>query len=114
MNLRNLNTKVGSARCGKIQCCLVVTDPAIHSLLDRCCSSFNFETHLVEWDVPTPRYLFEAERDAGVRTAGLLARQASDRLEAIMRAIGAGVRRYAKGDRFAIPMAAHIVVASKR
>src|SRR5206468_9628926 len=40
------------ARCGKIQCCLVVTDPAIHSLLDRCCSSFNFETHLVEWDVP--------------------------------------------------------------
>src|SRR5204863_3149952 len=64
MNLRNLNTKVGSARCGKIQCCLVVTDPAIHSLLDRCCSSFNFETHLVEWDVPTPRYLFEAERDA--------------------------------------------------
>ena len=41
----------------------------------------------MEWDVPTPRYLFEAERDAGVRTAGLLARQASDRLEAIMRAI---------------------------
>ena len=68
----------------------------------------------MEWDVPTPRYLFEAERDAGVRTAGLLARQASDRLEAIMRAIEGRVRRYAKSDRFAIPMAAHIVVASKR
>jgi len=39
--------------------------------------SIIFETHLVEWDVPTPRYLFEAERDAGVRTAGLLAHQAS-------------------------------------
>ncbi len=76
--------------------------------------SIIFETHSVEWNVPTPRYLFEAERDAGVRTAGLLARQASDRLEAIMRAIEAGIRRYAKGDRFAIPMAAHIVVASKR
>jgi len=114
MNLPNLNTKVGSARCGKIRCCLVVTDLAVHSLFDRCCPSFNFETHLVEWDVPTPRYLFEAERDAGVRTAGLLARQASDRLEEIMRAIEAGVRRYTKGDRFAIPMAAHIVVASKR
>ncbi len=50
----------------------------------------------------------------GVRTAGLLARQASERLDAIMRAIEAGVRRYAKGDRFAIPMAADIVVASKR
>jgi ubiquinone/menaquinone biosynthesis C-methylase UbiE len=76
--------------------------------------SIIFETHLVEWDVPTPRYLFEAERDAGVRTAGLLAHQASDQLEAIMRAIEVRVRRYAKGNRFAIPMAAHIVVASKR
>ena len=76
--------------------------------------SIIFETHLVEWDVPTPRYLFDAERDTGVRTAGLLVRQASDRLEAIMRAIEARVRCYAKGDRFAIPMAAHIVVASKR
>jgi ubiquinone/menaquinone biosynthesis C-methylase UbiE len=75
--------------------------------------SMIFETRSVEWNVPTPRYLFEAERDAGVRTAGLLARQSSDKLEAIMRAIEDGVRRYAKGDGFAIPMAAHIVVASK-
>jgi SAM-dependent methyltransferase len=73
-----------------------------------------FETRLVEWNVPTPRYLFEAERDAGVRTAGLLARHPSDKLHAIMRAIEADVRRYAKGAGFAIPMAAHIVVASKR
>jgi hypothetical protein len=28
-------------------------------------------------------YLFEAERDAGVRTAGLLARQSPERLSAI-------------------------------
>ena len=76
--------------------------------------SMVFETHLVEWNVPTPRYLFEVERDAGVRTAGLLARQSSDKLDAITRAIEAGVRHYAKGDGFAIPMAAHIVVASKR
>jgi hypothetical protein len=60
--------------------------------------------HLVEWDVPTPWYLFEAERDAGVRTTGLLAHQVSDQLEAIKRAIEVRVRRYAKGDRFAIPM----------
>jgi ubiquinone/menaquinone biosynthesis C-methylase UbiE len=73
-----------------------------------------FETDLVEWNVPTPDYLFEAERDAGVRTAGLLARQSSDRLDAIRRAIEDGVGRYAKGDGFAIPMAAHVIVASKR
>jgi ubiquinone/menaquinone biosynthesis C-methylase UbiE len=72
-----------------------------------------FETDLVEWNVPTPDYLFEAERDAGVRTAGLLARQSSDRLDAIRRAIEDGVERYAKGDGFAIPMAAHVIVASK-
>jgi hypothetical protein len=72
-----------------------------------------FETRSIEWNVPTPRYLFEAERDAGVRTAGLLARQSSDRLDAVMRAIEDGVRRYAKGDGFAIPMTAHIAVASK-
>jgi len=76
--------------------------------------SMIFETRSVEWNVPTPQYLFEAERDAGVRTAGFLARQSSDRLDAIKRAIEDGVRRYAKGDGFAIPMAAHIVVASKR
>jgi ubiquinone/menaquinone biosynthesis C-methylase UbiE len=72
-----------------------------------------FETDLVEWNVPTPYFLFEAERDAGVRTAGLLARQSSDRLDAIRRAIEDGVGRYAKGDGFAIPMAAHVIVASK-
>jgi ubiquinone/menaquinone biosynthesis C-methylase UbiE len=73
-----------------------------------------FETDLVEWNVPTPYFLFEAERDAGVRTAGLLARQSSDRLDAIRRAIEDGVGRYAKGDGFAIPMAAHVIVGSKR
>jgi len=67
----------------------------------------------MEWSVPTARYLFEAERDAGVRTAGLLARQTSDRLDAIMRAIEDGVRHYAKGDRFMFPMAAHVIVVSK-
>ena len=75
--------------------------------------SMIFQTLCVEWNVPTPRCLFEAERDAGVRTAGLLARQTSDRLDAIMRAIEDGVRHYAKADRFAIPMAAHVIVVSK-
>jgi ubiquinone/menaquinone biosynthesis C-methylase UbiE len=75
--------------------------------------SIVFETRLAEWNVPTAQYLFEAERDAGVRTAGLLARQSSDRLDAILQAIKDGVRRYKKGNGFVIPMAAHVVVASK-
>jgi len=76
--------------------------------------SMIFETRSVEWNVPTPQYLFEVERDAGVRKAGFLALQSSDRLDPIKRAIEDGVRRYAKGDGFAIPMAAHVIVASKR
>jgi ubiquinone/menaquinone biosynthesis C-methylase UbiE len=75
--------------------------------------SLIFETHLVEWSVPTGRFLFEAERDAGVRTAGLLAKQSPEKLEAIGRAIEGGVRRYARGVDFVIPMAAHVVVVSK-
>jgi SAM-dependent methyltransferase len=72
-----------------------------------------FETRSVKWNIPTSQFLFEAERDAGVRTAGLLARQTSDRLDAIMRAIEDGVKLYAKGDGFAIPMAAHVIVVTK-
>jgi ubiquinone/menaquinone biosynthesis C-methylase UbiE len=75
--------------------------------------SMIFETRSVEWNIPTSQFLFEAERDAGVRTAGLLARQTSDRLDAIKRVIAEGVKRYAKGDGFAIPMVAHVIVVTK-
>lgn len=76
-------------------------------------NSMIYETRLVEWHLPTARYFFEAERDAGVRTAGLLARQSPERLDAIRIAIENGVKRYAKGNEFVIPMAARVVVASK-
>jgi ubiquinone/menaquinone biosynthesis C-methylase UbiE len=75
--------------------------------------SLIFQTHLVKWNVPSVRYFFDAERDAGVRTAGLLARQTPDRLDAIRRAIEDGVKGHAKGEGFAIPMAAHVIVISK-
>src|SRR5206468_8835913 len=45
--------------------------------------SMIYETRSVEWHLPTARYFFEAERDAGVRTAGLLARQSPEKLTAI-------------------------------
>jgi len=75
--------------------------------------SMIYKTRLVEWHLPSASYFFEAERDAGVRTAGLLARQSPERLDAIRSAIENGVNRYAKGNEFVIPMAAHVVVASK-
>jgi ubiquinone/menaquinone biosynthesis C-methylase UbiE len=75
--------------------------------------SLCFRTETVEWMIPTAEYLFEAERDAGVRTAALLARQSPARLKAISLAIEEGVRRHAHGGGFSIPMAAHLVTVAK-
>ena len=53
-------------------------------------SSMTYETRSVEWQLPDAGYLFEAERKAGVRTAGLLARQSPEALEAIRVALEKG------------------------
>ena len=76
-------------------------------------NSMSYQTHVVEWQLPTASYFFEAERDAGVRTAGLLARQSPDNLETIRIAIENELQRYARGNEFILPMAAHIVVVLK-
>jgi len=73
-----------------------------------------FKLHSIYWNVPTTRYPFDAERDAGVRTAGLLARQTPARLQAIQSAIEESVRRYAKGDGFAIPKAGYAIAVGKK
>ena len=75
--------------------------------------SLMFATRTVEWSLPSPTFLFEAERDHGVRTAGLLARQTPEALERIRTAIEAGVKCNAREDRFVVPFAAHVVVATK-
>ena len=76
--------------------------------------SLIFKVHSIYWNVPTPSYPFDAERDAGVRTAGLLARQTPTRLQAIQSAIEQAVRCYAKADGFAIPTAAYVMAVSKK
>ncbi|PYL07507.1 MAG: methyltransferase type 11 [Verrucomicrobia bacterium] len=75
--------------------------------------TMTYRTHLLEWQLPSASFLFEAERDAGVRTTGLLKLQTAERLDAIRKAIESGVKKYAKGDGFAVPFAAHIVVVMK-
>ena len=77
-------------------------------------SSMSFQVHRIEWQVPTARFVFDAELNAGVRTAGFLARQTTEALAAIQAAVEKSVRRYAKGDGFAIPKSAYIVAAQKR
>ena len=77
-------------------------------------NSMTYERRTVQWHVPSPSYFFEAERDAGVRTAGLLARQTSQKLEAIRIAIANKMQRYARGDEFVLPMVAHVVIVAKQ
>ncbi|MFN2508378.1 MAG: class I SAM-dependent methyltransferase, partial [Chthoniobacterales bacterium] len=76
-------------------------------------ASMQFRLHNIEWLVPNARFIFDAERNAGVRTAGLLARQTPHKLAAIEAAIEQAIRAYARGDGFAIPKAAYIVAAAK-
>ena len=77
-------------------------------------SSMSYETRTVEWHLPDAGYYFEAERNAGVRTAGILARQSPETLEAIRSALEKGMKQYARGKEFVLPMAAHVVVVARR
>ena len=74
--------------------------------------SVRAETVTVQWRIPSPDRLFDAQLHAGVRTAAVLRAQPADRLEAIRAAMAAGVRRYADGDEFALPIAARVIAAT--
>ena len=76
-------------------------------------ASMSFKMHTIEWKIPSARFIFDAELKAGVRTAGLLARQTPETLNAIRLAIEQAVRPYAQGDSFAIPKAAYVIAVRK-
>jgi ubiquinone/menaquinone biosynthesis C-methylase UbiE len=76
-------------------------------------NSLSYETKMVEWHLPSASYFFEVERDAGVRTAGLLARQSPKTLDAVRIAIENGMLKFARGKEFVLPMTAHVVVVTK-
>src|SRR4030095_752532 len=75
-------------------------------------TSMSYETRTVEWKLPHVGSYFEAERNAGVRTTGLLARQSPETLEAIRVAIESGIKQYARGNEFVLPMTTNVVVVS--
>jgi ubiquinone/menaquinone biosynthesis C-methylase UbiE len=76
-------------------------------------ASMRYETRTVEWHLPEAGYYFEVERNAGVRTAGILARQSPETLEEIRIALEKGIKQYAQGNEFVLPMAAHVVVVGR-
>lgn len=75
-------------------------------------TSVDHRTVTLDWVVPTAAYVFEAERDHGVRSGAILAVQSPETLEAIQAQIERSVQRYARDDGFALPYAAHLIAAT--
>lgn len=75
--------------------------------------SFFFAARSATFAVPTPGFLFEAERDGGVRTAALLARQTPEALAAIRADIERRVRQFPSEMGYAVPMTAHVVAVRR-
>ena len=75
-------------------------------------ASLDFRTVTAVWEVPSAAFVFEAERDAGVRMAAVLAAQTPEIRKAIQNQIVRELRPFATGDGLAIPYAAHVVAAA--
>ena len=76
--------------------------------------SMAFRVHQARWHVPSARFVFEAERNAGVRTAGFLACQSPECHRAIEQSLETGFRPYATPDgSLSIPLAAYVVAITK-
>ena len=76
-------------------------------------SDLVFETIAAAWKVPSADFLFESERNAGVRTAGLLAQQSPEVLESIRQTIRRNAEPYAGNEGYAIPISAHVISVVK-
>ncbi|MEX1071565.1 MAG: methyltransferase domain-containing protein [Anaerolineales bacterium] len=73
--------------------------------------SMIFKTIVENWQVPTASHVFEAERDAGVRTAALLVAQNPQTLKAIQGQIEKSIQAFTTPKGFALPFGAHVIAA---
>src|SRR6266540_690337 len=74
-------------------------------------ASLRMETVTALWRVPSADFLFQAQLNAGVRTAAVLRAQPPEQLEAIRAVMANAVRGYADGEEFALPIAARLISA---
>jgi len=75
-------------------------------------TSLDYRTVAVDWQVPSAAFIFEAERDAGVRTAALLKAQKPEIQRAIQTQLEAELRQFVSGDVLNVPYAAHVIAVS--
>ena len=71
--------------------------------------TFNFETKVFNWRVPTATFVFDSELNAGVRTAALLKAQAPEVLQSIKTELEKSIQSFAKDDHFELPYGAHVI-----
>lgn len=76
-------------------------------------SSVTFDTITVRWHLPDEDFLFEAELNAGVRTASLLKQQDPSSLQQIREAVIQRMKQFKSGKGYEVPFAAHIICAVK-
>jgi SAM-dependent methyltransferase len=74
--------------------------------------SLRFRTVTAVWQVPTASFVFAAERDAGVRTAAVLAAQQPAVCAAIEAQMAAGFMPYRNATGFGVPYVAHVISAT--
>ena len=74
--------------------------------------SVTVEPVRVTWRIPSAHFLFEAERDAGVRMSGLLRAQRPEVLEAIHRALTERLELFRVADGLALPYVALVISAA--
>lgn len=75
-------------------------------------TSLDFRTVTVDWQVPSAAFVFEAERDAGVRTAALLKAQKPEIQRAIQTQLEAELQPFVSGAVLSIPYAAHVIAVN--
>jgi SAM-dependent methyltransferase len=73
--------------------------------------SLRMDTVSALWRVPSADFLFQAQLNAGVRTAAVLRALLPERLEAIRAVMADAVRAYADGEEFGLPIAARLISA---
>lgn len=72
-------------------------------------TSLDFRTVTVDWQVPSAAFVFEAERDAGVRMAAVLAAQKPEIQRAIQAQLKTELGSFVRPTGLRIPYAAHVI-----
>jgi len=76
-------------------------------------TSMSYDTRAVEWRLPDAGYYFEAETQRRRSYRGHSVAAIAGNVEKIRLAIENGIKQYARGNEFVLPMAANVIVVRR-